>query len=640
MRGGTVGAAGGGQGLFRVLLEAAPDAMVIVDEAGVIQLVSARLETLFGYARAELLGRPVEILVPDRFRGRHAGHRRAYAAQQEVRAMGAGLEVHGLRKDGSQFPVDISLSPLATRNGLLISATVRDISERRSAEARINELADLVESSHDAILAKTIDGHITYWNAAAERLYGYTAEEVIGRHVSLLATKSRRGEITQILDRLRRGEKIEHFETIRVTRNGRLLDVDVTIWPTRAADGTVNGACAIARDISDRKRTEAELTRLYEQQRDIALTLQHSLMGTPPEVPELHTASRYLPATQGAGVGGDWFDLVPLGAGRVGVLMGDVMGRGLEAAAVMGQLRSAANALARTGMPPVRLMQVLDTVVTDLPGQLVTCCYLVIKPDTRELTICSAGHLPVLLASPGEGVRTLPAPVSVPLGVGGIPHEQTRITVPPGSVLALYTDGLIETPGSDIEHRIAALQEEFAAAFATDPDLESAADRLLAAMLPGAKPDDDDATLLLTRLPVAPLASVDIALPATPSAVSDGRAFLTAALARWDRTEVADEACLLVSEILTNAIRHAQGPLRLRLRMSRSDLTAEVSDRTSRRPQLRLARTDEESGRGLFLVDTLADSWGTHPTDEGKIIWFTLRLPERAPSRHRRVTPP
>ncbi|POX36787.1 MEKHLA domain-containing protein [Streptomyces sp. Ru73] len=626
---GAVGTAVGGQGLFRGLLEAAPDAMVIVDDSGTIQLVSARIETLFGYRRAELLGRPVEVLVPDGFRGRHARHRRGYAHRREPRAMGNGLEVYGRRKDGSRFPVEVSLSPLETANGLLVSATVRDVSERKAAEARLNGLADLVESSHDAILAKTADGRITYWNAAAQRLYGYTAEEVVGRHVSLLAAEDRKGEITQIMDRLRRGERIEHFETIRVTKSGRLLDVDVTIWPTRAADGTVNGACAIARDISDRKRTEAELTRLYEQQRDIALTLQHSLMGTPPDVPGLHTASRYLPASQGAGVGGDWFDLVPLGAGQVGVLIGDVMGRGLEAAAVMGRLRSAANALARTGMPPEQLMQVLDTVVADLEGQLVTCCYLVIRPDAGELTICSAGHLPVLLASPGEGVRALPAPVSVPLGVGGIPHRQARFDVPPGSVLTLYTDGLIEAPGSDIEDRLAALHEEFAAAYTTAPDMEAAADQLLRALLPDAEPDDDDVTLLLLKIPVAPLASASTELPATAAAVSDGRAFLAAALRRWGCPEAADEACLLVSEILTNAIRHAAGPLHLRLRMSRTELTAEVTDRSARRPQLCLVGSDAESGRGLFLVDTIADSWGTRPTDEGKTIWFTLRLPAR-----------
>ncbi|MEU1166956.1 PAS domain S-box protein, partial [Streptomyces sp. NPDC005921] len=297
---------------FRGLLEAAPDAMVIVDGQGIIKLVNAQTEALFGYRREELLGHPVELLMPHRFRTQHTLHRGGYSANRQVRPMGAGLELHGLRKDGTEFPVEISLSPMETADGLLVSAAVRDVSDRKAAEARINELAALVESSQDAILAKTLDGDITYWNAAAQDLYGYTAEEAIGRHVSMLAPPDLRAEVSALLTRLRQGEKVEHFETLRVTRSGALLDVDVTLWPTRDTRGRVVGACAIVRDISDRKRAEAELTALYEQQRHIALTLQRSLMGTPPALPGLATASRYRPATQGAGVGGDWFDLIPL----------------------------------------------------------------------------------------------------------------------------------------------------------------------------------------------------------------------------------------------------------------------------------------------------------------------------------------
>lgn len=270
---------------FRGLLEAAPDAMVIVDDTGTIKLVNAQTEALFGYPREELLGHPVELLIPHRFRGHHTQHRSGYAANRQVRPMGAGLELHGLRKDGTEFPVEISLSPMETSDGLLVSAAVRDVSDRKAAEARINELAALVESSQDAILAKTLDGYITYWNAAAQSLYGYTAEEIIGKHTSFLAPPERREEIDALLERLRHGEKVEHFETLRLTKAGTMLDVDVTLWPTRDTDGRVVGMCAIVRDISDRKRAEAELKILYEQQRHVALTLQRSLMGTPPPSP-------------------------------------------------------------------------------------------------------------------------------------------------------------------------------------------------------------------------------------------------------------------------------------------------------------------------------------------------------------------
>lgn len=624
LKGGSEGA----EERFRGLLEAAPDAMVIVDDMGTMRLVNAQTEALFGYRREELLGQPVELLIPGRFRAHHVQHRDGYAANRQVRPMGAGLELHGLRRDGTEFPVEISLSPLETADGLLVSAAVRDVSDRRRAEERINELAALVESSQDAILAKTLDGHITYWNAAAQRLYGYTRDEVMGRHVSLLAPSERRHEIDALMDQLRDGERVEHFETLRLTRSRDLLDVDITLWPTRSPDGTVIGACAIVRDISDRKRAEAELTELYEQQRHIALTLQRSLMGTPPAIPGLATASRYRPATQGAGVGGDWFDLVPLGAGRVGVLIGDVMGRGLEAAAVMGQLRSAAHALAKTGMQPRQLMQALETVVADLdvPDQLVTCCYLVIAADAGEVTICSAGHLPTLIATPGEGAQALSAPVNAPLGVGGVLYEQTSAVIPAGATLVLYTDGLIETPGSDIEDQLAQLTDVLSDLFTTAPDLEVAADRVLAALLPDAEGHNDDVTLLLTQLPDAPLAAVTTDLPAVPESVPEGRAFLTKALTSWDCTTTADDARLLLSEILTNAVQHAQGPLGLHLCRTATELTVEVSDHSPHLPQPRLAAEDEESGRGLILVRALADTWGVRPTDEGKTTWFTLAL--------------
>jgi PAS domain S-box-containing protein len=607
---------------FRALLESAPDAMVIVDGTGTIRLVNAQTEALFGYQRGELLGRPVEMLVPQRFRGEHPGHRRDYATNQQVRPMGAGLELSGLRRDGSDFPVEISLSPLQTSDGLLVSAAVRDVSERKAAEERISELALIVESSQDAILTKTLDGTITFWNAAASRMYGYTAAEAVGRHVSMLAPPGHEDEIDALLAAIGRGEEIDHYETLRRTSAGDLLDVDILLNPVRTRSGTIIGACAIVRDISDHRRAQQELTRLYRQQRHIALTLQRSLMGSLPEIPGLQTASRYLPAIRG--VGGDWFDLIPLGAGRTGVLIGDVMGRGLEAATVMGRLRSAANALARTGMPPRQLMDALDAVVRDLAGQLVTCCYLVINASQGEVTAGSAGHLPILLAQPDGSVHQLPVPVSVPLGVGDIPHQETTLPVPHGSTLVLYTDGLVETRSSDVGTQIEALESELRAAFLASSNLGQAADRVLDSLLPDPGAPADDVTLLLARTPAAPLATVKTTLEPWPEQVAAGRRFVRDALTAWDQAELADTARLLASEVLTNAVRHARQAIGLRLHLMSDEIITEVTDDYAWLPRRTLPALDDEYGRGLTLVEALAHNWGTLPTSDGKIVWFTL----------------
>ncbi len=259
------------------LLEALPDAAVAVNHNGTIIQVNSQTERLFGYDRDELIGQKIEILVPERYRPQHHHHRRDFAETPKTRRMGADLDLYGRRRNGSEFPVEISLSPVTTANGTFVLSAIRDISDRkRIAEElrRVNEelhqrtaeqlgeyrarLASIIDSSEDAILSKGLDGTITSWNKGAEHIYGYAPEEIVGKHISLLIPSDRPYEIAEILQKIARGERIEHHESVRITKDGRRLDVSVSVSPLRDATGEVVGASAIARDITAQKRAEGQ----------------------------------------------------------------------------------------------------------------------------------------------------------------------------------------------------------------------------------------------------------------------------------------------------------------------------------------------------------------------------------------------
>src|SRR5208282_4903468 len=260
------------------LLETLPDAIVAVDHDGTIIQVNTQTQELFGYLRDELVGQKVELLVPESFRAQHDHHRASFASAPRTRRMGAELDLYGRRRNGTQFPVEISLSPVSTADGMVVLSAIRDISDRkRIAEElrRANEelhrrtaeqlgeyrsrLASIVDSSEDAIIGKDLDGIVTSWNKGAERIYGYSPEEIIGKHISVLASSDRPDEIPDILRKIARGESIEHYESARVTKDGRQLDVSVSVSPLRDAKGEVVGASAIARDITAQKRAEGQL---------------------------------------------------------------------------------------------------------------------------------------------------------------------------------------------------------------------------------------------------------------------------------------------------------------------------------------------------------------------------------------------
>jgi PAS domain S-box-containing protein len=238
---------------FEGLLEAVPDALVGVDTAGVIRFVNHQTESLFGYDRDALVGAPIETLVPESVRQAHVLHRQAYNVKPRTRRLATTPKLTGRRRDGTQFPVDIALSPLETQDGVLVIAAVRDMTAYHAAEAdrrRVDRLAAIVENSNDAIIASTLDGIITSWNPAAKTLYGYAAEEVTGKSIDLLSPHGQAGEIQSILARIRAGQPVERLDATHVRKDGSAITVSLTISPIRDADGHVVGVSTIAHDMT------------------------------------------------------------------------------------------------------------------------------------------------------------------------------------------------------------------------------------------------------------------------------------------------------------------------------------------------------------------------------------------------------
>jgi PAS domain S-box-containing protein len=260
------------------ILEAIPDALVAVNQHGFIIQINSQTESLFGYTRDELIGQRIEVLVPERQRRQHNDHREHFHRQPKIRRMGSGLDLYGRRRDGSEFPVEISLSPIATGDGMIVLSVIRDISDRKRIEEELrraneelnrrktrelrdsqNRLALIINSSQDAIIGKNLEGIITHWNKGAEEIYGYTAQEIIGRPIGVLAPPDRSDEIPRILEKIRAGERIEYFETVRVTKDGRHLNISVSISPIHDADGRIIGASTIARNITAQRKIEDQL---------------------------------------------------------------------------------------------------------------------------------------------------------------------------------------------------------------------------------------------------------------------------------------------------------------------------------------------------------------------------------------------
>ncbi|MFI8433432.1 SpoIIE family protein phosphatase [Streptomyces sp. NPDC079020] len=411
---------------------------------------------------------------------------------------------------------------------------------------------------------------------------------------------------------------------------------------------------ALATELAARAAVCIDNARLYRREHERALILQRSLL--PPGDPEaagLDIACRYLPGNTATEVGGDWFDVIELPGHRTALVVGDVMGRGLRAAVAMGELRTAVRTLALLDLEPAEVLAALDEVARGLgtpgasgPGRgggaqwpsraahksreadlsevyLATCVYAVYDPVTRRATFANAGHLPPVVAEPGRPAAMLDVPPGMPLGVGGEPFEEVEVELKEGALLALYTDGLVESRDHPLDEGLQAFRD---ALTAPDQALEDVCDHVLSTL--DTRHGEDDIALLMARVQGLAVDAVgEWRLPPEPRSVGRARELARSQLLAWDLDDLVDTTELLVSELVTNALRYGEGEIRIRLLRDRT-LVCEVWDAGLVQPRRRRARDTDEGGRGLQLVGLLSAAWGSRRTPRGKTVWFELPLPD------------
>ncbi|GAA5005969.1 SpoIIE family protein phosphatase [Kitasatospora paranensis] len=381
---------------------------------------------------------------------------------------------------------------------------------------------------------------------------------------------------------------------------------------------------ATLRELAARAALSLDNARLHRAESRVATTLQRSMIPTrPPRIPGVQVAHRYLPGDSKAEVGGDWFDAIQLPGSRVALVVGDVMGHGLHSAAAMGRFRTAMQTLAALDLPPGQLLRHLDNLAHKLgDDHLATCLYAVYDPINRTCELASAGHVPPVLVHPDGRGELLEIPAGAPIGVGGVPFVAKRIDVSDGSMLVLCTDGLVEVRGGDIGEGLAALCGNL-----IDP--KQTPDEACDTVLERLHSDDrqDDIALLVARfdgVPPTEVATWELAVGV--GEVRRARALVREQLAAWGLEALGDTVELLVSELVTNAVRVARDHVQLQL-IRVDKLLVEVSDDNHNLPSLEPAESMDENGRGLHLVSKLAERWGTARKAVGKVVWFEMALP-------------
>jgi serine phosphatase RsbU (regulator of sigma subunit)/PAS domain-containing protein/anti-sigma regulatory factor (Ser/Thr protein kinase) len=430
---------------------------------------------------------------------------------------------------------------------------------------------------------------------------------------------------------------------VPLTARGRTLGA-LVLWRSAGRSAFTAHDAGLAEEIASRAALGMDNARRYTREHRTVVALQRSLLPRPvTEFTATEAAGSYIPAGTAAGTGGSWYDVIPLSSARVAFVIGDVAGHGLGATATMGRLRTAVQTLADLDLPPDELLTRLDDLAIRLagagpgpgPGPVpvdgsavgATCLYCVWDPVAGRCAMAGAGRLPPVLARPGRPAETVPLRSGPPLGVGGSPFEAVQLDLEPGSVLVLFTDELVspadrEPPGGsgDPDARTARLLDTVSARAAAGDPPAATGQAVLDALLADTTPADDVALLVarVRRLPDDATAHWEF--PADPAVVGEARDHVTRRLTEWGLADVAFATELIVSELVTNAIRYAGGPVGLRL-IRDETLVCEVWDPSETQPHLRRARPTDEGGRGLFLVAQLARRWGSRYTANGKVIW-------------------
>lgn len=485
-------------------------------------------------------------------------------------------------------------------------------------------------------LAAVVHGaehRVAYVNDAYATVFGPRAPGAAARDV--LPELVELG-LLPLMDQVLRSGKPRTVKSRRVPGRSGTRDGFYTFTCTPiTADGD-SGVLIFAADVTDQVEAAERLRASERRQRAAAVTLQRSLLPQELEQPDdLCVAAVYQPGGTDAAVGGDWYDVITLGAGRTALVIGDVMGRGVRAAAVMGQLRTAVRAYARLDLPPHEVLQLLDGLAAEIDSsQIATCLYAVHDPNESVLHYASAGHLPILVRDSDGTVHRAAEATGPPLGTGGWVHNSASLPLVPGASAVLYTDGLVERREADIDEGVATLERAFSGA-AGSPDI--VCDRLLRALGITAEHDDDVAVLVL-QLPERTGAEAELFHNAAldllggTEAAPRARAFASGVLSSWRfPTELHDLGVLAASELVANSLQHGTPPMRLRLRRTDRRLVVEVTDGDEHLPRRRRAEPVDEAGRGISIVATIASAWGARRTPEGgKSVWCEFALPSQS----------